>query len=259
MLTNCICNEIWCAFDKGEPARYSGDVGGDGIRTELYSEIFQSLWGNAVVRLCLSDNTVDPLFLNGFSQKNYGRRYNVEVLTEIIVRLQNQDKTKQKNKKDQSSLANKLKQQSAPASSQRFPAPQHLKQNLSPNTSPDANGNHYSGYNGNQRHGQHHAHSQSSQIPSNFSQSHFQKGDIVLYQGQQAEVMRVMDNMVEVSYPASQYIMNRRKTTVNPMELQVFWTKIFSNILLVFYNGRFGQNVYCCSWTSESACSFSST
>ena len=96
------------------------------------------------------------------------------------------------------------------------------KSRPSPNTSPDANGSHYSGYNGNQRHGQHHAHSQSSQIPSNFSQSHFQKGDIVLYQGQQAEVMRVMDNMVEVSYPASQYIMNRRKKTVDPMELQVF-------------------------------------
>ena len=78
------------------------------------------------------------------------------------------------------------------------------------------------------------AHSQSSQIPSNFSQSHFQKGDIVLYQGQQAEVMRVMDNMVEVSYPASQYIMNRRKKTVDPMELQVFSTKMFSNILRVF-------------------------
>ena len=45
-----------------------------------------------------------------FKQKNYGHAYNVEVITEIIVRLQNKDKTKEKNIKDQSSSPKKRKQ-----------------------------------------------------------------------------------------------------------------------------------------------------
>ena len=121
---------------------------------------------------------------------------------DIINRLQNKDKSERENKKEQSTSSNK----SNPLS-QRFPAP---KEKSTPSETFK------------QRHGQQHAHSQSltSQIPSHFSQPHFRRGDIVLYQGQQAEVMRVMDNMVQISYPASQYIMNRRKKTVDPMELK---------------------------------------
>ena len=118
---------------------------------------------------------MDFLFRNGFLQKNYGHSYNVEVITEIIVRLQNKDKSKMKNKKDQSSSPNKSK-----PLVQRPPAP---KQDISPSHT-------------------------------------FKKGDIVVYQGQKAEVMKVTGNLVEISYPASQYIMNRRKTTVHARELR---------------------------------------
>lgn len=51
----------------------------------------------------------------------------------------------------------------------------------------------------------------------------FNKGDTVYYQGQEAEVMKIVNqNQIEITYPRQAYIMQRHKAVVQPQELQVF-------------------------------------
>lgn len=123
--------------------------------------------------------------LNSRYQKNYGHAYNVEVITEIIVRLQKKDKSKQRLKPKNSAVA----QQSTDHRNAR-------------NSNDICSSNH----------------------SSNMSIAPLQckRRDIVMYQGQQVEVMRVQNNNVEISYPISQNRLQRSRKTVGIIELQVF-------------------------------------
>ena len=58
-------------------------------------------------------------------------------------------------------------------------------------------------------------------IPSESSVSSFTRGDIVIYQGLEAEVMRVIDeNRLEITYPSQNFIMQRPTAVVCPQDIQ---------------------------------------
>ena len=78
-----------------------------------------------------------------------------------------------------------------------------------------------------------HAKSQTAMIQSSYNNKpsrqspvpppRFNQGDTVWYQGQEAEIMRIVNqNQIEITYPKQNFIMQRHKAVVQPQDLQVF-------------------------------------
>ena len=91
--------------DQVQQAGHSGNVDRDGISSKLHSARIQSLRGNGryiVAYLTISmDNkkAINMAIYLLYLQKNYGHNHNVEVISEIAVRLQNKDiQAKKQNK-----------------------------------------------------------------------------------------------------------------------------------------------------------------
>ena len=79
------------------------------------------------------------------------------------------------------------------------------------------------GLGGDQR-GHAHAHSQSSQMnrsPFPKIKQRYKPGNKVVWGEYDAEVLRVMGDMLDITYPLSEFIMNRRKKTVHIDDVQV--------------------------------------
>jgi len=133
-----------------------------------------------------------------FTQKNYGHSYNVEVITEITIRLQNEDKTKRK--KITIRLQN-VKKITIRLQNEDKTKRKNKKNHLS-------SSNKLSKY--------------QPAAKQDSSPSHtFKKGDIVFYVNVHAEVMAMgMGNLVEISYPASKKSTNRTRKTVHIMDIE---------------------------------------
>ena len=68
----------------------------------------------------------------------------------------------------------------------------------------------------------------------------FKQHDIVIYNGQEAEVMKIIDQKqsIEITYPLSSYIIQRNREKVHPSQLQVFTVYYILYIFYIYANLR---------------------
>ncbi len=154
-------------------------------------------------------------------EKTFGHSYNVEVITEIIVRLQNKDKAKQRKKPEldiESMTVKKLKEELKARTLKTTGNKSTLKKRLSEaiqneqTIEPEAMEIDNVGQSQQDNDPQISYH----QVPP----PRFNIGDTVIFEGQEAEVMKILNqHQIEITYPKHIFIMQRNQMIVSPQQL----------------------------------------